>query len=674
MRRIIGRLLVLSASVLLSAGPLWASGRAEGEGASVLVNSGHKGSILAMEFDEGANTLLTAGEDGTVRVWDMAARRLVRSLRIGHGAVSLLAVRPSTSQAAVFTSEDGLKARFLAVWDWKTGAEVFRIALSEEPLFLRYSAGGKYLMAGLSQWNGFKIFNASDGTPFSFHPEGFGIVSFAEISRTEKTIMTYQPGGRITYWDLGTGGIIKDMKGVTPVSRPAITRDKRYLFGAAASGELLLIDLVTGAVKTRIPGAGAVSADASALGDQIAWTAAPGANAVSFADMTKNPPVVQTIPGIPAVLIRYAGGELLAATMDGGIYSISGNDKPAALGKNELADVSGMAFGPGGLAVASDRWIWLFRSEGDQVRQPVIFENPFHAQAGLSFLDDGRLLIWSKGTERGAYGIMDAAAGSFKAGQSVSLGPLLQAGMKDGELLLLEKGGTVKIVDLGSGAVRFSTWSPGAARICMPSQTRLVAGRTMSGGSEGSILSIDVATGETVPIRDSSLYTYDLLFDARSGILYSLGVDGAGKTKLLAHSGVDFGTEAELASYAGEDFSATLALDPDTGRLYTSLGYSGITAVDGKALSSIPEADQVPRILAVSRGLLAVQNEDSSLSIRDLSRGGKTVFSAYVFVDGGWCLAFPGGSFAASDSAAGLVSVYDKGEPVSSDQFRIALQ
>jgi WD40 repeat protein len=676
--KMVKRFLFSSAALLIAScipfsNPAFASGSAD-NGNTVVINSGHKGAIFAMEYDGNTHMLFTGGEDGRVRAWDLASRRLVRSLRIGHDAVSMLAVHPALPQFAVVKTE-GQKARFLAVWDWREGKELFSVPLPDEPLFLRYSAAAGYIVVGLSRWDSLKIYGSADGSPFRFHPEGFGIVSFAEISRTEKTIMTYQPGGRIAYWDMGTGGLIKELKGVPQLSKPEITRDRSCLLGVAGK-EVLLVDLVSGAVRTRIPAAEAISADISTIGDEIAWISGTGGSGVSIMTLTNDPPTVRSVSALSASLLRYAGGELFVSGAGGEIHSIAEGEDIRLLGKNELANVSGMAFGRHGLALANDRWIWFFKADDAQgkpaAQQPVIVGNPLAAPSGLAFVDDGRLLVWSKSSDKGAYGILDTATGSFEPGFSGFTGPLLQAIVQDDRLLTLEKGGMVRIVDLATGVLRFSVWSPGAVRICPVSQTRLVAGRSVSGRNEGSIMFIDTATGETVAIRGRSVYTYEFAFDASAKTLYSLGVDAEGETNLLALSGAEWGNELRIAGYAGEDLSASLALDAAKGTLYSSLGFEGITVLEKSNLFSLPSTIDTPRQIAVNAGLLAALNEDSSVSIKDLAAGGQS-FGIYVFDNGGWCIVFPGGTYAVSDSVAGLVTVYQKGEPILDDIYRVTL-
>ena len=176
------------------------SGAPEADLRSV-VNSGHVGSVLDLQYDERLSLLFSAGADGTVRVWDQDGS-LVRKLQVTELSAESIAVSPVAAQVAVVIT-DGTGSHFLAVWDWEKERQVFMVPLQEQPSFLRFSGTGTYLLYGESSWQSLRILRASDGSSVPFHPEGFGIVGFAEAFPVEKTSRhTWRP---LTYWDLSTG-------------------------------------------------------------------------------------------------------------------------------------------------------------------------------------------------------------------------------------------------------------------------------------------------------------------------------------------------------------------------------------------------------------------------------------------------------------------------------------
>jgi WD40 repeat protein len=635
----------------------------------LIVTTGHKGAILDIESDTDENKLFSSGEDGTVRLWDLESGRLVRVLRVGHNRVSMMAVNPAVPQLAVLDT-DGVRSFSVSVWDWSAGQMLFRMSLPEEPLFLRYSGSGSYIALGISRWDGLKIINATDGSSIPFHPEGFGIVRYAEISRTENTIMTYQPNGRIAYWDLATGDPVMEIKSVPLLSQIRITEDRRSIVGTTDS-DILLVDLLSGAVKARAALTGVTSLDISAGGDRVACVAGGDQGSVlSMWDISGDS--FRREAAIPSgdepfqpALVCFAGDLLLAGDDHGGIYSLPNSGTPLLLARDELVEVTGIAMNGNTLALASDERLWLFPRPAiggsHVVSAPVILNNPLKAQSGLSFLEDGRLLIWSKAGEKGAYTILNRREGSFKPGFAGFTAPLLQALAQGGLLVTLEKGGTVRIIDLASGNQRFTAWFPGLTSIVRVSDTRLVGGRSVAAEVDGSLLSIDFGTGETVALSTHNIYTYELSFDPARKILYSLGVDSDGRSNLMANGGKNLEKRTSIASYDGEDLSASLALDPTTGVLYSSLGYDGITTWDGSSSSSLSsdatDGGATSRKLVVWGGLLCSLNGDSTVTLWD-SSAREVIGTMYLFLDEEWCLLFPDGTFEASDGGVRHVDVY----------------
>jgi hypothetical protein len=366
-----------------------------------------------------------------------------------------------------------------------------------------------------------------------------------------------------------------------------------------------------------------------------------------------------SLPG--ATLVRYAGGELFAAQEGGALYSVPTAGEPILLCSDELAEVTGIAAHDDLMAVASSRWIWIFRAAPpawNAGMRPLRVENPLKAPTGLSFLGDGRLVVWTRGEDRGAYGIMDPKTGSVAPGFGGFTGPLIQVQSVGDRLLTLEKSGLVRIFALDAATPVFQVWSPGVNRLAMLSSRRLVGGRSAPEG-DGSLISIDMDTGETVIVAGRNPFAYDLAYDPARKLLYSLQVDATGNTVLLANSGKDLEQQFSVMEYPGEDLNASIVLDPTDGRLYSSLGFDRVMRWDGTGLAPIAANDQVPRRLAVRAGLLYSLNRNSTVSIWDTSAG-RFEGDMYFFPSGEWCVLFPDGSFAASESGARLVNVFEK--------------
>lgn len=118
-------------------------GTIHGAGAQVPIR-GHEKPISAVEFLS-ASLLVTAGEDGTVRLWDVADGRAVRTIPAKVGALHGLAVARDGSRIAAFGSQRAL------VWNASDGKQEYAIPFADtKVLGLALSHDGRRLAVATS--------------------------------------------------------------------------------------------------------------------------------------------------------------------------------------------------------------------------------------------------------------------------------------------------------------------------------------------------------------------------------------------------------------------------------------------------------------------------------------------------------------------------------------------
>ena len=644
---------------------LLAASAAAGHGAGVadrgtgrtVVSSGHRGAVLAMDGDDGKGLLFTAGADGSVKIWDAATRALLKSIAVTSLQATMIAASPETARFAVVAS-DTLQSFSLEVWDWETGQLVFKVPLEDQPLFLRYSASGRYLLYGLPRWDSLRIVNASDGSAVLFHPEGFGIVGFATFSRSEKILMTYRLTGAISYWDLATGKLREDLQSVPDLSHIRLSPDLSFIAGSTDK-ELFLVDVSSGRVQARAPVSNVTSLDIATHGDEIAcigeggtlsrWGISEGA----LARKSDGPEGPQR-----AALVRFTPAALILGSGSGALASVSEDGTVASFPGDARAIVTGMAVRGSAVALATTAWIKVFAgglapaaaSGNAQSVSATQVQNPFNAPVGLTFLDEATLLIWQTESGPGAYGILDLRTGGLRPaaenGPPQSLGSPIITAQSDGSgCLLLAQDGTLRVIDVATGATRAQMWRPGSLWATLARGNTVVVGGQAGDDQPGSLVRITMDTGETDPIPTSNRSTYEVLFDTTSGILYSLGVDSNGTTNLFSHSGKDFQTQSLVESTPGEHLSSCLSFDAATGSLYTSLGRELISRFRQGSLTRLPASARGTVGLFCGNGLLYSLNRDSSVDVIDAARG-DSIAELSVFPDGGWALVMADGRFA----------------------------
>ncbi len=671
------RALLLPAAVLwLALFPGWAGwsgGVADHPSTRAVVISGHRGAVLAIASDEARGLLFTGGSDGTVKIWDAATRSLVKSLTVTGLQAAMIAVSPEGTRFAVL-STDSFQSFSVDVWDWQKGERLFRIPLDDQPLFLRYSASGRYLLYGLPRWESLRIVNASDGTPVAFHTEG-GMVGFATFSKSEKILMTYRMTGLISYWDLASGKLLESLQSVPLLAHIRLSPDLSSLVGSTDS-ELCLIDVTSGKVRTRVPVPGVTSMDISPSGNEVACLGQDGV--LSRWDMGQGSLTqrddLQAALQQPSVL-HYVPGALILGSSSGEIASLAREGTSLSFPGDERALITGMAVRGSAVALATSSWIQVFTTGlPDAARQgaggadsigSLRMDNPFKAPVDLTFLDDGSMLVWQTGDGPGNCSILDLQTGTFRALASggALAGPVIQAASDGRKCLLLSKDGTLRIIDIPGGATRAQALRPGAMGATLAAGNSVVVGGLPGDADPGSLVRISIDTGETDPISTANRYTYDVTYDARTGTLFSLGVDADGTTNLVANSGTDYQSQSVIESSPGEHLSASLCFDRDSGALYSSLGRETISRWKQGMLKALPASARGTVGLFCGAGILYSLNRDSSVSLIDAEHG-ESMAELSLFTDGGWALILPDGKFAASAGSQERVSVLQDGKPV----------
>jgi len=624
-------------------------------GQNLLVGTSHTGAVNDLVYDSARGLLFSAGQDGTVRVWEPGGR-LRASLRVSHRPVQRLALHPSLPQFSALVG-DASRIDTLAAWDWERERELFTLRSDRQLLHLAYAPQGGYLAYSRADYRSLAAVDSQSGTALGLLRTGFGIVSFFVISRNENTVMGYQPSGQITYWDLQADRSVRQLRTLADLSLIRITPSNRHIL-AAAGERLVAVDLLSGALAAEDPVPGLAGLALGPEGEALAADTAGGLQRWRFEGSTlvRSGPLE---PGEPALTALAYGPEgLYAGDRDGTLSLVEEGGPRRVLARNLILPVSGLAFRGELAAVSTPEGILLFRSAAltgplgaSEELALSRLPSPFEGSLGLEFLDDERLLVWRE--EPGELATVDLATGASKR-LAVDIGSSLQqVSLGPRGLILVERGGLCRILDPQTLGIRFR-YTAGAVNRLTPTRGDFLVGAGAAGFGN-SLIQINARTGETVPIRDPSLFVYDLLYSPSRSTLYSLAVEssqGGSRTVLAAHSGRQLETRRVVASFAGEDLGASMAED-SAGTLYCSLGFGALKVWDGASLGRLENPGCVARRLAVHEGKLYAVNSDFSISLWE--EAWQAPWRMYLLLDGDWALLGPQGQAYASPGARRLL-------------------
>jgi WD40 repeat protein len=228
--------------------------------------------LHSADVDRGETMLLTASEDGVVRVWDASSGALLRELR-GHEGPVL---------SAAFSPDD----RFIASGSMDRTVRIWRTDGSGDPLVLRGHAGGV--------------------TGVAWTPDGTGIVSASAYDATV----------RVWTW---SGTVDQMIHAEHPVERPALAPDGTLL--VAEQGGPLRRFLPSGQELPSVPSPpeGLLAAVASADGKRLALTSSDGSVRVyDVANLGAEPLLIRAHDApVDAAAFSPDGTELATASRDG---------------------------------------------------------------------------------------------------------------------------------------------------------------------------------------------------------------------------------------------------------------------------------------------------------------------------------------------------------------------
>jgi WD40 repeat protein len=620
----------------------------------ISVNTGHKGPVNTLVFDENSGFLFSGGNDGTVRIWDPDKKIIVDVIQASHLNILKISVNPKDSQIAVLET-DYINNFRLSVWDWKNKERLYSRYLKEVPLFIRFSSQGNFILYGETDWQSLTFLNSKTGFRLPYLQQGFGIISFAEVSTSENTIMTYSSStGMISYWDI----LVNSRKPKLQVSsipnlRSLAMLTKRFMVGATDE-ELIVIDVLTGEKIDTYYQPNIQNIAVNPLnGDILCYGILDDEPYLSLFQifqktLMKNyfsPRYVS--PSIKE--IAFYNNRLFVAEEDGSIsYYLPVSGTKIAFSNHNLLDITDMVFSDSRVQLATEESILTLASDffnqnllgSPEVTyiQDSIFPNPFNSEIGLESYLGGDLLIWKKSGESGSYIVFNAYSGYSSDEYDAFAKPLLSLEYKDRTIITLEEDGTIRLINPVTQMVDFQYASIGIQSVILIPGKAIVAGKNVTNLYESPMLHINPYTGETVGIENDAFIIYALAHDSRKDILYSLSLRKDGdqtKTEIFSHRGETYDELRKITSFNAADLSGDIIVDNRSSALFISAGYNGIKKWDGKTIINFETTDHIPRKLYLDTNYLYSLNRDGSVSIWFKGTGAH-LLDFYIFKDHGW--------------------------------------
>jgi WD40 repeat protein len=275
--------------MLLAAAMLPAAGANERARVEIVPGTGHSGAVEGAAISPDGKRLLSAGRDGTLRLWELATGRLLQTLAGPSGSIGTVAFSADGRRMLSSNSSGTVK-----LWDAATGEHIRSIEVRPMGIeSVAFSPDGKHLLVG--GWRGTaQLLDAETGKLVQIYRHGGDHKTAVAFSPDGTRVLTSGRGDKLVkVWETGSARLVLAFGEVHPSLfdvRLAFSPDgTRIVVGQDRGLGLTVWDAATGSLIRTLEARGdwramvylAVSADgtrvlAGGLGWVRAWDMASG--------------------------------------------------------------------------------------------------------------------------------------------------------------------------------------------------------------------------------------------------------------------------------------------------------------------------------------------------------------------------------------------------------------
>ncbi len=216
---------------------------------------GHTGAVYSVAFSPDGKLVLTASQDGTARLWDIATGNELRRFAGHKGGLAAAAFSPDGRYIVTGGNDQTIR-----LWDAASGAQLRLLSGHAAGVSsVAFSPDGRYVLSASGDTTA-ELWDAASGQPVRTFSGHAGLVSQAVFSPDGHYVLTGSYDDTVRLWDVATADMVQTFS--PPASgffNPRITSvayspDGRYIVAGSTDQTATLWDAASGGLICTFTG------------------------------------------------------------------------------------------------------------------------------------------------------------------------------------------------------------------------------------------------------------------------------------------------------------------------------------------------------------------------------------------------------------------------------------